>query len=179
MSVWCSIEGGQALDHAEWTGTFGPGDLHPVDSSRSYDLRPADERDRGGLKGAAGISLRASLPVSPVTAQFAELLLTWIGNRDNMNTATNRDSRWLFPGRRAGQPLNPNSLSGLLNDLGIPTTAGRTAAIHQQVLGVPAPVVAPPPGSSTRSAEHGADMPLAFTNGHPHVGFHEELATVE
>ncbi|MFB7116175.1 hypothetical protein [Streptomyces sp. NPDC056190] len=59
-----------------------------------------------------------------------------------MNTATNRDSRWLFPGRRAGQPLNPNSLSGLLNDRAIPTTAARTAAIRQQVLEMPAPVVA-------------------------------------
>lgn len=59
-----------------------------------------------------------------------------------MNTATNPDSRWLFPGRRAGQPLHPNGLSGQLNNLGIPTTAARTAAIRQQVLEMPAPVVA-------------------------------------
>ncbi|WP_433425577.1 hypothetical protein ACQP1V_21205 [Microtetraspora malaysiensis] len=88
------------------------------------------------------VLLRLGEPASPVPAPFVELLLSWIDNRDNMNTATNRDSRWLFPGRRASQPLNPNSLSGLLNDLGIPTTAARTAAIRQQVLDVPAPVVA-------------------------------------
>jgi hypothetical protein len=88
------------------------------------------------------VLLRLGEPASPVPAPFAELLLSWIDNRDNMNTATNRDSRWLFPGRRAGQPLNPNSLSGLLNDRGIPTTAARTAAIRQQVLEMPAAVVA-------------------------------------
>ena len=27
-----------------------------------------------------------------------------------MNTATNRASRWLFPGRRAGQPIHPDAL---------------------------------------------------------------------
>jgi hypothetical protein len=77
-----------------------------------------------------------------VPAPFAEILLTWIDSRDNMNTATNRDSRWVFPGRRAGQPLHPGSLSSQLNDLGISTTAVRTAAIRQQVLEMPAPVVA-------------------------------------
>jgi hypothetical protein len=44
--------------------------------------------------------------------------------------------------RHAGQPLNPNGLSGRLNDCGISTTAARTAAIRQQILEMPAPVVA-------------------------------------
>ncbi|MFF3630455.1 hypothetical protein [Streptomyces sp. NPDC002164] len=38
--------------------------------------------------------------------------------------------RWLFPGRRTGQPLHLDVLAALLNDIGIPTTAGRTAAIR-------------------------------------------------
>ncbi|MFG2425682.1 hypothetical protein ACGFWD_42730 [Streptomyces sp. NPDC048448] len=59
-----------------------------------------------------------------------------------MNTATNRDARWLFPGRRAGQPMHPDTFSALVKDLGIPTTAGRASAIRQHVLEVPAPVVA-------------------------------------
>ena len=33
----------------------------------------------------------------------ADILLAWIDNRTNMNTATNRDSRWLFPD---GEPDN-------------------------------------------------------------------------
>ncbi len=72
----------------------------------------------------------------------ADLLLSWISNRDNMRTATNPDSRWLFPGRRAGQPMHPEALAALVNDLGIPTIAGRGAAIRQHVLDMPAPVVA-------------------------------------
>ena len=34
-------------------------------------------------------------------------LLEYLGQRTNMRTATNRKSRWLFPGRRAGEPLQP------------------------------------------------------------------------
>jgi hypothetical protein len=59
-----------------------------------------------------------------------------------MNTATNRNSPWLFPGRRAGQPMNPDALAALVNDIGIPTIAGRVSAIRQHVLEMPAPVVA-------------------------------------
>ncbi|OXZ00527.1 hypothetical protein BEK98_00180 [Streptomyces diastatochromogenes] len=79
---------------------------------------------------------------SPVPEPLAELLFRWIDSRDNLSTATIHASRWLFPGRRAGQPLHPDVLAVLLNDLGIPTTAGRTAAIRQHVLETPAPVVA-------------------------------------
>jgi hypothetical protein len=77
-----------------------------------------------------------------LTVPFAELLLAWISERDNMNTATNPDSRWLFPGRRARQPMHPESLAALVNKLGVPTSTGRTAAIRQRVLEMPAPVVA-------------------------------------
>jgi hypothetical protein len=88
------------------------------------------------------VLLRLGEPPSPVPAPVADLLLSWIDNRDNMNTATNRDSRWLFPGRRAGQPMHPDTLSALVNSLGVPTTAGRASAIRQHVLEMPAPVVA-------------------------------------
>lgn len=46
-------------------------------------------------------------PPSPVPAPVVDLLLSWIPNRDNLNTAMNRDSHWLFPGCRAGQPMHP------------------------------------------------------------------------
>ena len=88
------------------------------------------------------ILLRLGEPPSPVPAPVADLLLSWIDNRDNMNTATNRHSRWLFPCRRAGQPMQPDALAALDNDLGIPTVAGRASAIRQHVLEMPAPVVA-------------------------------------
>jgi hypothetical protein len=88
------------------------------------------------------VLLRLGEPPSPVPGPVADLLLSWIDNRDNMNTATNRDSRWLFPGRRAGQPMHPEALAALVNSLGVPTIAGRASAIRQHVLEMPAPVVA-------------------------------------
>lgn len=88
------------------------------------------------------IFLRLGDPPSPVPGPVADLLLAWIANRDNMNTATNRNSRWLFPGRRAGQPMNPDVLAALVNDCGVPTVAGRTSAIRQHVQEMPASVVA-------------------------------------
>lgn len=88
------------------------------------------------------VLLRLGEPPSPVPAPVAELLLAWITQRDNMNTATNPNSRWLFPGRRAGQPMHPASLGALVTKLGVPTTAGRAAAIQQHVLTMPAPMVA-------------------------------------
>jgi hypothetical protein len=88
------------------------------------------------------VSLRLGEPPSPVPTPFAQLLLTWINQRDNMNTATNPGSRWLFPGRRAGQPMHPESLASHLRKLGVPTGSGRTAAIRQHIMEMPAPVVA-------------------------------------
>ncbi|MGP3965760.1 hypothetical protein ACTWPT_58440 [Nonomuraea sp. 3N208] len=87
------------------------------------------------------VFLRLGEPPSPVPAPVASLRLDYVAARDNMNTATNRASRWLFPGRRAHQPCRPDHLSELLNEIGIPAAA-RGAAIRQQLLEMPAPVVA-------------------------------------
>ncbi|MFD9599010.1 hypothetical protein [Streptomyces sp. NPDC059970] len=97
-----------------------------------------------------------------------------------MNTATNHACRWLFPGHRAGQPLHPDVLAALLNDIGIPTTAGRTAAIRQHVLEMPAPVVAEALSYhrvttaklAPRPEAPGADTPLATTGGRHQAGPH-------
>ncbi|MGW1893990.1 hypothetical protein ACWCP6_27615 [Streptomyces sp. NPDC002004] len=104
-----------------------------------------------------------------------------------MNTATSRDSRWLFPGRRAGQPLHPFALSELINDLGVPTTTSRAAAIRQQVLEMPAPVAADALGyhqitTARLASEAGATWSRyapATTHGHQQAGLLGELATVE
>ncbi|MFD9268539.1 hypothetical protein ACFWB1_16180 [Streptomyces goshikiensis] len=60
-----------------------------------------------------------------------------------MNTAAYGDSRWLFPGRRAGQPMHPDALSALANDLDTPTITSRVYVIREHVLQMPTPVVAP------------------------------------
>jgi hypothetical protein len=88
------------------------------------------------------VLLRLGDPPSPVPEPVAVLLLDYLGQRTTMRTATNRNSRWLFPGRRAGQPLQPRTLSPLIHELGVPTSTGRTAAIRQHVLDMPAPIVA-------------------------------------
>jgi hypothetical protein len=94
------------------------------------------------LRDGDNMLLQLGEPPSPVPGPAASLLLEHIANRDNMNTATNRDSRWLFPGRRAGQPCRPDHLAARLNEIGIPVAAARGAAIRQQLLEMPAPVVA-------------------------------------
>lgn len=47
-----------------------------------------------------------------------------------------------FPRPPAGQAMDPGSLRDLLQEIGIPTQTGRTAAIRQPVLQMPPPVVA-------------------------------------
>ncbi|MGA4994716.1 hypothetical protein [Nonomuraea bangladeshensis] len=86
--------------------------------------------------------LRLGAPPTPVPEPFAALLTELAAARANMNTATNSDARWLFPGGRAGQPLTPNALLPQLRPLGIQSTQTRTAAFRQLVLQAPAPVVA-------------------------------------
>ncbi|MFJ3926318.1 hypothetical protein [Streptomyces sp. NPDC090022] len=88
------------------------------------------------------VLLRLGEPASPVPDPVAALLLEHTANRDNMNTATNPASRWLFPGRRAGQPARPDHLPALLNEVGVPAAAARGAALRQQLLELPGPVVA-------------------------------------
>jgi hypothetical protein len=73
----------------------------------------------------------------------AVLLLDYLDERTNMRTATNRESRWLLPGRRAGQPDQPSTLSARIHALGVPATAGRAAAIRQHMLDMPAPGALP------------------------------------
>ncbi|MGW5465132.1 hypothetical protein [Streptomyces sp. NPDC003996] len=93
------------------------------------------------LRDGDAVLLRLGEPASPVPAPVAFLLLEYIDNRDNMNTVTKPGSRWLFPGRRTGQPARPDHLAALLREIGVPAAA-RGAAIRQQPLELPAPVVA-------------------------------------
>jgi integrase len=88
------------------------------------------------------ILLRLGEPPMPLPGPLASLILELAANRQNMNTAANPTCRWLFPGKRAGQPLHPKTLLALIHDLGVPAGATRTAALRQLVIQAPAPVVA-------------------------------------
>lgn len=89
-----------------------------------------------------GVFLRLGQPATPVPEPFGAMLRQLAGARANMNTAANPDSRWLFPGGRAGQPLTAGALRQQFQALGLPTIPARTAALRQLVLQAPAPVVA-------------------------------------
>ncbi|MGI8313152.1 hypothetical protein [Saccharopolyspora hattusasensis] len=88
------------------------------------------------------VFIRLGDPPSPVPPPFAELLLDYAAHRANMSTATNPGATWLFPGRRASQPLRPEYLAQLVHQLGIPASASRGAAIRQHLQDMPAPIVA-------------------------------------
>ena len=88
------------------------------------------------------VLIRLGDPSSAVPQPFAAMLLDYVADRANMRTATNPGSTWLFPGRRANQPLRPEHLAGLVHELGVPTVPGRGAAIRQHVVDMSAPLVA-------------------------------------
>jgi hypothetical protein len=52
-----------------------------------------------------------------------------------MRTATNRNSAWLFPGHRAGQPMRPGYLAWLLNEIGIPSAGPGDSGASQRSKG--------------------------------------------
>lgn len=81
--------------------------------------------------------LRLGDPPAPVPEPFATLVRQLLAQRPDGAT-----SRWLFPGRRPGQPLSYVTLSQGLRDLGIPLRLARVAAIRQLALQAPAPVIA-------------------------------------
>lgn len=88
------------------------------------------------------LSIRLGEPPIPIPEPFASLLRQHLEQRLNLTTATNRDARWLFPGRRAGQPMVASTIEIRLRKHDIPALNGRTAALRQLVLQAPAPVVA-------------------------------------
>jgi hypothetical protein len=77
-----------------------------------------------------------------VPAIFAAIITDYLAARPNLTTATNKDSTWLFPGRRAGQPLHPTSIRLRLSNLDIPNMPGRSRALREMLLQAPPAVVA-------------------------------------
>ncbi|MCX4762713.1 helix-turn-helix domain-containing protein [Streptomyces sp. NBC_01275] len=57
------LDGEMGLDHAGRTSAFGPHDLHLADSSRPYDFRPTDDRERRVVKGVGVDFPKALLPL--------------------------------------------------------------------------------------------------------------------
>ncbi|MBB5825788.1 hypothetical protein [Micromonospora carbonacea] len=64
---------------------------------------------------------------------------SWPTRRPSTSTPATGSTTWSV---RWCQPLHPNTPAALVHSLGVPTTAGRAAAIRQHVLDMPAPIVA-------------------------------------
>ncbi|MGH3219119.1 MAG: tyrosine-type recombinase/integrase [Streptosporangiaceae bacterium] len=88
------------------------------------------------------VTIRLGDPPAPVPEPSASLLLRHAGQRLNLTTATNAGARWLFPGRRGGQPMTPDTAERRLRRAGIPALSGRASALRHLVLQAPAPVIA-------------------------------------
>jgi integrase len=111
--------------------------LYAQPLSRILRLTASDlTRDQSGQTW-----LRLGDPPSPVPEPFDALLHRLAGTRHDHNPA-NHDSRWLFPGRQAGQPASYQAMSIQLRALGLPMRTARISALRQLVLAVPAPVIA-------------------------------------
>lgn len=97
------------------------------------------------------VFLRLGEPLTPVPVPFADVLARYVDSR--ASRCANPDSRLLFPGRHAGQPMHTTSLRLRLRRLAIPNIDGRTAAIRQMLRQAPAPVVAGMLGYAVASTE--------------------------
>jgi len=105
--------------------------LTQVNRLRASDFEPAEP----------GLALRMGEDLLPVPAPLDSLVNQLAEQRGNVSGAGHPDSDWLFPGRRAGQPIEPDQLAERLNRHGV-TRAARTAALDALLVTVPAPVLA-------------------------------------
>ncbi|MGH3756100.1 MAG: hypothetical protein ACRDRP_26155, partial [Pseudonocardiaceae bacterium] len=87
------------------------------------------------------VLLRIGDPPTPAPEPLADLLRELLAHRTSFR-GPNAHTAWLFPGRRAGQPMRSQALGALQHQYGIAVQAGRTAALRQLVLQTPAPVIA-------------------------------------
>ncbi|WP_105969086.1 AraC-like ligand-binding domain-containing protein [Streptomyces geranii] len=66
------LGGGLGVDHAGRADTHGPQDLYVIDTSRPYDVRPPDDRDRRVVTGVGVEFPKVLLPMPP--EQVGQLL---------------------------------------------------------------------------------------------------------
>lgn len=95
-----------------------------------------------GIRDGETVLLRLGEPASPVPAPVADLMLEAHRGPRQHEHRHRPGVPLALPRPPAGQPFRPDHLSALLNDIGVPAAAARGAAIRQQLLEIPAPVVA-------------------------------------
>jgi hypothetical protein len=96
----------------------------------------------------------AGMPVE-LLEPFATLARQLPITRTN-GVADQLPTRWLFPGKRAGRPINPDSLGRRLRALGIPPRLSRATALAELAIEIPPAVLAElvgiAPGTAARWA---------------------------
>ena len=105
--------------------------------------------------------VRLGEPPAPIPPPFDQIVRRHIAERTNQTTATNPGSRWLFPGRRAGQPLQTKSMRLRMQHLDIPNLTSRNRAIRELLRQAPPIIVAgmlnySSVGAENIAAEYGA-----------------------
>ncbi|WP_431911870.1 hypothetical protein [Micromonospora carbonacea] len=139
--------------HTDETDRFAEVTLKNVAATAGLELTPADTVVACSTPQVAAMYARLGFPIAGVEADVDppparpwDVLLrlaaddpTW---RELAHPATlDVYARYRLDDLRC-QPLHPNTLAALVHSLGVPTTAGRAAAIRQHVLDMPAPIVA-------------------------------------
>ena len=77
-----------------------------------------------------------------VPPPFDEIVRAHLRDLPNTNTSAHRNSQWLFPGARPGEPMHQSTMMNKLRDRGIDLRGARNAALRTLVLEMPAPIVA-------------------------------------
>ena len=128
------------------------------------------------IHDAAGqMLIRLGDPPAPVPAPFVTIIGDYLTARGNLVSAANPNSNWLFPGRRAGQPLHTTSIRLRLRRLGVPNLPARSRALRELLVQAPPSVVAGMLGYSTGqaetiAAEAGATWKNYAAGDHSHTG---------
>ena len=130
--------------------------LYALPASRINRLRLTDLHP-----GPNGLTLRLGPDPLFVPAPLTVLINELANSRRHLRGGGHPHNEWLFPGRCAGQPIEPDQLAERLNRHGI-TRRARTAALNALLTDVPAPVLAKlldrkPWRVTTRAATLGTD----------------------
>ena len=110
--------------------------LYALPLTRINRLRATDFESVDG-----GHALRIGDDLVPVPSALSALVRALVERPGHASSAGHPNSDWLFPGGRAGQPIEPDQLAERLNRHGV-TRAARTAALDALLATVPAPVLA-------------------------------------
>lgn len=110
--------------------------LYALPLTRINRLRATDFESADG-----GHALRIGDDLAPVPSTLSTLVRALLERPGHASSAGHRNGDWLFPGGRAGQPIEPDQLAERLNRHGV-TRAARTAALDALLATVPAPVLA-------------------------------------